>query len=276
MSVEQITVTFDDNTVPHKTPIEFTEVAYDDVAKQAVQNLAKRYEAGNVPNLIDFAVETKSEDNLITNGRIRKQQYDDMKGFIDNTKKFLNDFCIDLDPSDEHVKTMKTILSEAIAREEQLNTKFIPVNGMKPAAAADRVYAYTKQHPDQDVVPVDVTSALDDSTTYQNIRKFTHINYVTQMLMIDEVTNTSDLPDILTVMVPTSKSKETMPFAPGAPTSEIITDNETIQYVRFDALPVELSQLVRSTLEWAKSPDDIHQADFKTRIATLVDAVKYL
>jgi len=135
------------------------------------------------------------------------------------------------------------ILENAITRESNNNLLFVPVNGLTPIEAANRIknvggMIHGNRKKCKDPIPVDLSNIFEgtEPITTVNIEKLHSVMSVTKACRAE------DIPEEIIFAIPRSDVQD-IPF-------EQIDINEfdQVRYVNYDSMPKELQKVIRMCL----------------------------
>lgn len=151
-----------------------------------------------------------------------------------------------------------SLLAGALQRERDKEVLFVPVSGMDPRAAAQRVMKLKSEY--TEVEPVDLTGVLDDVNPIceLHIERLQGIMNVKKALDLD-----AGVPDEIRFVIPNVD----LP----APSETDPNDLKfaMTRYVHFDSMPTELQDVVRAYLSLRRGMDTLASRRFKKAIAEL-------
>jgi hypothetical protein len=170
-----------------------------------------------------------------------QKTHDDMKEFIDLSKKVVESLIGNKTVQQHMEDDALQIMSDAISRERDKEIAFVPVSGLDPREAAKRVIRLKDEY--TDVEPVDLTGVLDDVNPICDL----HIDKLQPIMHVKKTCLDEDLPDEIVFAVPNID----LPAPSETDPSDIRFAN--VRYVYLDSMPKELKTVVMTYLTTKRS-----------------------
>ena len=149
------------------------------------------------------------------------------------------------------------IMSDAVQRERDKETVFVPVTGLDPRQAAQRVIRLKDEY--TDVEPVDLTGVFDDVNPISDL----HIEKLQGIMNVKKAVTLDGVPDEIRFVIPNID----LP-APSETDPEDIKFAMT-RYIHLDSMPTELQSVVRAYLSLRRGIDTLASRRFKKAVGEL-------
>jgi len=129
------------------------------------------------------------------------------------------------------------ILIEALKREEDEKLTFVPVNGLSPMDAANRILQKgPKRH--EELVPVDLSNVFDGTEPTPTV----YIEKLHSVMSVTKACKTEDIPEQIIFAIPKQDVPDRTIHDPLQ--QKDLGDFDTVRYVNYDSMPKELKKVV--------------------------------
>lgn len=185
------------------------------------------------------------------------KELQEMRDFIDLSKKVVESL-VEKKLIEEHQRdSALEIMASALQRQRDKETVFVPVSGLDPRAAAQRVIRLKEEY-DQ-VEPVDLTGVLDDVNPICDL----HIERLQGVMNVKKALDLDGVPDEIRFVIPNIDLPAPSETDPGD------LKFAMTRYVHFDSMPEELRQVVRSYLSLRRGTDTLASRRFTKAVSEL-------
>jgi len=145
------------------------------------------------------------------------------------------------------------ILIEALKREEDEKLTFVPVNGLSPMVAANRISQKgPKRH--EKLIPVDLSNVFDGTEPTPTV----YIEKLHSVMSVTKACKTEDIPEQIIFAIPKQDVSDRTIHNPLQ--QKDLDDFDTVRYVNYDSMPKELKNVVGAyaALKTSNMPDRDH------------------
>lgn len=215
------------------------------------------------PALVEAAVCAPTRGNVpmttrqeAVNHRLQSM-YDEVEEDIKLSKRVVESL-VEKRLIDEHQRTAaREVLDAALQRQRDKEIAFVPVSGLDPRQAAQRVIRLKEEY--ADVEPVDLSGVFDDVNPICDL----HIERLQHIMNVKKAVDLDGVPDEIRFVIPN------VDLPAPAETDPSDLRFAMARYVHFDSMPEELQQVVRSYLSLRRGVDTLASRRFKRAIADL-------
>lgn len=145
------------------------------------------------------------------------------------------------------------IMAGAMQRERDKEIVFVPVSGLDPRQAAQRVVRLKDEY--ADVEPVDLSGVFDDVNPICDL----HIERLQGIMNVKKALDLDGVPDEIRFVIPN------VDLPAPAETDPSDLKFAMTRYVHFDSMPAELQQVIRSYLSLRRGIDTLARAASRRR-----------
>lgn len=190
-------------------------------------------------------------------GMKQKKLHDDVEEDLKLSKKVVESLIEKRVVEENQRAAALEIMASALQRQRDKEVVFVPVSGLDPRQAAQRVIKLKEEY--DEVEPVDLTGVLDDVNPICDL----HIERLQGIMNVKKALDLDGVPDEIRFVIPN------VDLPAPAETDPDDLKFAMTRYVHFDSMPKELQDVVRSYLSVRRGIDTLASRRFKKAIADL-------
>lgn len=222
------------------------------------EELKRRLTAKKLAKDLDCERKSLSGTEILAAARRRQQKlYDDVEEDIKLSKKVVESL-VEKRLIEEHQRAAaREVLDAALQRQRDKEIAFVPVSGLDPRQAAQRVIRLKEEY--AEVEPVDLSGVFDNVNRICDL----HVERLQHIMNVKKAVDLDGVPDEIRFVIPN------VDLPPPAETDPSDLRFTMARYIHFDSMPEELQQVVRSYLTLRHGVDTLALRRFKRAIADL-------